>query len=119
MYARGMADDIVIEAEAPKPLTTSLVGVSYKVRPIKGSLGMSLSTQLKASEKSKDPAEINKMIDKVIDMMFAKADRPKVKKRLSDADDDLDYTHVLKLMTALMERATGNPTTSSSDSSES
>lgn len=117
-----MAENMItVSAEAPKPLTVSLVDVVYKIRPIKGSLGMSLAGQLKNAQKesSQDPEKLNKMIDRIIDMMFAKADRPKVKKRLTDPDDDLDFTHVLDLMTKLMERATGNPPTSSSGSSES
>ena len=117
-----MADDMItVSAEAPKPITVSLVDVVYKIRPIKGSLGMSLAGQLKNAQKEseQDPEKLSKMIDRIIDMMFAKADRPKVKKRLTDPDDALDFTHVLDLMTRLMERASGNPPTLSSDSPES
>ena len=107
---------LTITADKPKTIKASLVDEIYSIRPIKGSLALSLSGQLKGAEKKQDPEELNKMVGKIIDMMFEKDDRPKIRKRLSDPDDGLDFMHIMELMGKLMERATGNPTTSPSDS---
>lgn len=123
--------DLTIEAEAPKALTANLVGVEYQVRPVKGSIGISLAQDFrgqvgkdgKAAKGGVDPKRIeklNKTLNRVIDMMFvSKDDRASVHERMKDPDDLLDFQHIFTLMEKLTEHQAGNPTTSPSDSSES
>lgn len=105
--------DIDINPEPPKPITVSLLGKDYTVRPIKTSLGLSLAQGLKGA--GNDPAKLKSNIGKLLVMMFGPTDAKAVEKRLEAADDDLDYPHIMQLLNALIERSTGNPTTSASD----
>lgn len=104
-----MAEDIVINVEPPKPISVSLGGTKYKVRPIKGSLGMSLGQQMQST--GSDVGKLQKSMSRLVLMIFGPSDAKKVEARLNDPEDALDYPHILELMNALIEKSTGNPTT--------
>lgn len=106
------AVDLTIPVEQPKGIRVDLGGVVYTVRPIKTTLGMSLATRLQGLKE--DPKEVGKAMEQLVGLIFQKEDREGVHARFNDPEDSLDYNHVMSLLTALMERATGNPTTSPS-----
>lgn len=116
-----------------------LRGVTYMMRAVKGYAGIVLAKELtsfgdvakntgaaakKATSSAKSakgkPAVVEvdsssfvgmlDSIDKLIDSMFTKGDRTKVRARLLDADDDLDVEDLMDAFTELTEKSTGNPT---------
>lgn len=105
-------------------MTASLVGVTYKVRPVKGAIGISLAQEFKGGMKKggkngspEQVQKINKVLDRVINMMFVeKSDRDDLRDRMQDPDDLLDFAHIFELMEKLTEAQSGNPTTSPSAS---
>lgn len=101
--------DITITAEAPLPITLTLVGVEYTVRPIKGSLGISLSQKFQGD--NSDMVKFDKSIKDLLRIMFGPEQAKEVQKRLNDSEDLLDLPHVFELLNALVEKASGNPTT--------
>lgn len=104
-----MSNRIEITAEAPKPIEITFVGVDYKVRPIKASLGIALAQNLQ--NLGEDPAKIDKGIAKLLNAIFGKDVAKDVKDRMTDPDDLLDIPHVMELLNKLMEKSSGNPTT--------
>lgn len=104
-----MAKEIVISAEAPDLIPVELVGQKYTVRPIKSSLGLQMAQQF--NKKDQKPEDIAEALDSIIGTLFGK-EKPKIIKRLGDSEDLLDYVHIMELINALAERASGNPTTS-------
>lgn len=110
-----MVDENVIEISATprKGIPVMLVGEKYTVRAPKGALGLRMSVA--AQKADKDPAAMEKAMGTFIDTLFGKKEGSKVHKRLEDPEDDLDYDHIMDLVTQVMEQVTGNPTTSSSD----
>lgn len=101
--------DITIDAEAPKPITVSLAGEEYTVRPIKSSLGIALAQRFQGDQS--DMAKFEKNIDQLVKIIFGKKDSAAIQKRLSDPEDLLDLPHIFNLLNALVEKASGNPTT--------
>lgn len=101
--------DITITAEPPKPITLELVGVSYTVRPIKASLGVALAQRFNGD--NSDTEKFAESMKSLTTIMFGKKDAAAITKRLADPEDDLDYSHLFSLLNALVERASGNPTT--------
>lgn len=101
--------DIQISIEPPKPITVDLGGVRYTVRPIKGALGISLGQRMQAVQG--DAGKLRDTIEHIVQMVFGKAEAPNVMERLDDPEDALDFTHIMELMNALVERSTGSPTT--------
>lgn len=105
--------DIEIAVEPPKPLKVNFGGEIYTVRPIKGSLGISLGSQMKGVKG--DTEKLQKALKRIVDIMFGPTDGAVIMARLDDQEDDLDFTHVMELLNKLVEKSTGNPTTSASD----
>ena len=101
--------DIQISIEPPKPISVDLGGTRYTVRPIKGALGISLGQRLQSVKG--DAGKLRETIEHVVQMIFGNTDAPKIMARLDDTEDGLDFTHVMELMNALVERSTGSPTT--------
>lgn len=111
-----MTDDnelISISAAPRKKIPVDLVGVRYQVFPPKGALALELGIQTKKA--GDDPSAAWDMVEKWVDRAFGKVDARKIKARLSDDNDDLDIAHLMQLMTVLMERMSGNPTSSSDE----
>lgn len=106
-----MVDENVIEISAKprKGIPVTLVGQDYTVRPPKGALGLRISVAAKKA--NEDPEIMANTMETFIDTLFGKKDGAAVRKRLDDPDDDLDYEHIMELTNAVMEQATGNPTT--------
>lgn len=104
--------DLTIPVEAPSGVSVALGDQVYVVRPIKTTLGMSLAGSLQSLKE--DPKEMVKAMDRLVNLVFNPEDRDNVKARLNDREDALDYNHIMNLLMALMERATGNPSTSPS-----
>ncbi len=93
-----------------------LGGQNYMVRKLKGYAGMVISRDIQKA--SKEDAEGNvdvggilEAIDALIDAVFTKADRVKVRKRLMDGDDDLDTDDIMNALPKIIEGQTENPTT--------
>lgn len=101
--------DIQISIAPPKPITVDLGGTRYTVRPIKGALGIALGQRMQSVQG--DAGKLRETIEHVVQIMFGKTVAPKVLARLDDPEDALDFTHILELMNALVERSTGSPTT--------
>lgn len=104
--------DLTIPVEVPSGVSVALGDEVYVVRPIKTTLGMSLAGSLQSLKE--DPKEMVKAMDRLVNLVFNPEDRDNIKARLNDREDALDYNHIMNLLMALMERATGNPSTSPS-----
>lgn len=100
---------IVIDAEPVETMDVKLVGVDYKIKPPKTSLLMEVTDKMQGKNEEDVTSED---LYRFVDLMFTKTDATKVKKRLSDAKDDLDIEHVMTLLDKLMEAVQPNPTTS-------
>ena len=101
--------DIKITAEPPKPITLDLIGTDYTVRPIKGSLGISLSQKFQGD--NSDMVKFDKSIKDLLRIIFGPEQAKEVSKRLNDSEDLLDLPHIFELLNKLVEKASGNPTT--------
>lgn len=93
-----------------------LGGANYMVRPLKGYAGMIISRDIQAASDTSNGGEVDaeamlNSFEALIDAVFVKSDRPKVRKRLMDGDDDLDLTDIMNALPKLMETQTENPTT--------
>jgi hypothetical protein len=106
--------EIVITAEPLDLIPVSLVGVTYQIKPPKSSLALKLAVRAKTAED--DPSLMMEAIDEWVDKAFGKEEAENVRARLDDEDDVLDFPHIMALMEAVIERTTGNPTSSSSGS---
>ena len=101
--------DIQISIDPPKPITVDLGGTRYTVRPIKGALGIALGQRRQSVEG--DAGKLRETIEHIVQMVFGNSEAPEVLARLDDPEDALDFTHIMELMNALVERSTGSPTT--------
>lgn len=108
---------IDITADTPKIVKVNLVGKTYEVRVPKTSASLGLARAAKSMDK-KDVETIESMINQYIEIVFKKADAPKVIKRLQEPSDALDFPHITTLISELSKVASGRPTTSPSDSAE-
>ena len=93
-----------------------LGGENYMVRKLKGYAGMVISRELQesAKEDSEGNVDVNRMleaIDSLIDAVFTKTDRPKIRKRLMDGDDEFDTDDIVGALPKIIEGQTENPTT--------
>lgn len=90
-------------------------GVDYMLREPKGYAGIVIASRFQsieaAGEDEFDAAFMEESIDLLVNAMFTKADRAKVKARMMDADDDLDMTDLMEAFSTLSEKSTANPTT--------
>lgn len=102
---------INIVADPREPITVNLVGTEYVVKPPKAALAMKLAVTAKSAEE--DPSAMMAAVNQWISIAFGKVGAKAIQKRLEDMDDDLDFPHIMQLMEAMIERATGNPTSSS------
>lgn len=97
-----------------------VAGVSYMVRPPKGYVGMVIASKFQAvgsqTGEEFDSREFMDTIDMLIDTIFVKTDAKKIRARLMDADDSLDISDLSEAFPKVVEAASGNPTTSASDS---
>ena len=96
-----------ISFEAPKGTRVELGGEVYECNPVKTYWGMELLAQAKLAEN--DTGKTSEILNKLIKAIFRKSDVPKIKKRLEDPSDGLDFIHIVELTGALMEAATSNP----------
>lgn len=110
-----MTDDILhITSDPREKIKVDLVGVRYDVWPPKTALAIRLAKRALALQGDVEQAsELFDVLDTWIDMAFGKPIAKKVRARMEDGEDDLDFPHIMKLMEALIERSTGNPTSSS------
>ena len=104
-----MTQRIVIAAEPRTPIPVSLVGVEYLITPPKSTIAIALAERVSAA--GENPGALMSELRTWIELAFGKKQAPKVIARLDKADDDLDVTHVIELMTKLAEAASANPST--------
>jgi hypothetical protein len=107
-----MTDMLTIAADPKATIPIDLVGVRYEVKPPKAALALRIAVE--AKQAGDDPELVLSAIGTWVRMAFGEEDGRKVMARLEDADDDLDFPHVMILMDALIKRVTGNPPTSPS-----
>lgn len=101
--------DISISVEPPKPISVDLGDQRYTVRPVKGSLGIALGSRLQAVQG--DAQKLKDTIEHIVGIIFGPSASVEIIERLEDSSDALDYSHVMELMNALIEKSSGNPTT--------
>ena len=100
--------DVQIVADKRQSMVIELVGMRYTVKVPKASLALKLAVRAKQADDN--PALLAQTIDEWISRAFSSEDAESVKHRLYEADDDdLDLPHIMKLMEALIERTTDNP----------
>lgn len=99
---------ITINAEPRESIVVELVGVKYNLMPPKSSLALKMAVRAKTA--SDDPTEMMEAMYEWVDSAFGE-EATAVKARLDAADDLLDIDHIAKLMEAVMELASGNPST--------
>lgn len=104
-----MTDMLTIAADPAEIIPVELVGVKYEVKSPKTALALRIGVE--AKQAGDDPARMMEAIGTWVRIAFGAKVAPGVMARLDDPDDDLDISHVMKLMDALVERATGNPPT--------
>lgn len=109
-----MTKRIVIEAEPRESLTVSLVGVDYVIDPPKGSYALKLARRAKELGGGDVDASWG-MVEDWVKRAFGAKQSKKVLARIMDDDDDLDIIHIMKLIEAIAEAATSDPSSSSSD----
>lgn len=100
--------DVQIVADKRQSMVIELVGMRYTVKVPKASLALKLAVRAKQADDN--PALLAQTIDEWISRAFSSEDAESVKQRLYESDDDdLDLPHIMKLMEALIERTTDNP----------
>lgn len=104
-----MSRRIVIDADPREPIPAQLVGREYLVTPPKSTLAMALATRVR--EAGDDVQKMRDELNAWIAKAFGPRQSEEVIARLDDADDDLDLPHIYRLMRALTESVTGDPTT--------
>jgi len=105
---------ITIPGKSRKSIDVELVGTEYKVRPPKTAIAVFLSHSLQ--DAGDDTDALFEGLAKWCHVLFGKETGAEVVKRLKNPSDDLDIPDLTDLITAVMEEAGGNPTTSSSGS---
>lgn len=111
IWEHYMNPQINITADPREKITICLVGVNYEVHPPKTALALKLA--VRAKQAGDAPDLMMAAVDEWITKAFGKTEAKKVQARLENETDDLDFPHIMQLMEALIEQATGTPTTSS------
>ena len=105
------AADITIKVPKNR-FTVDLGGENYTARAPKSTVALTLSKALSGVDVAEEPEKALKVMEDLLKLIMpVEADSKRVIERLRSDDDDLDYPHVMQLVQALVERATGNPTT--------
>ncbi|QNJ55959.1 tail assembly chaperone [Microbacterium phage Rasputia] len=123
-------DLIEIEAEAAELIPVKLVGETYYLNPPKTALTMDMAESMggmsakklpesasdaeKAQalkESRKNAKKARSAVDTWVLQAFGVEGAKAIQKRLLDPLDRLDIDHLMKLMNAVAEAKTGNPTT--------
>ena len=110
-----MTKRIEINASDREPITIELVGKEYVIDPPKSTYGIKLARRAKELAAGKGDSDGYDMVEGWVRKAFGPRQGEAVLERLMDDDDDLDVPHIMKLIEALAELVTENPTTSSSD----
>jgi hypothetical protein len=112
-YAAPMAPDLQlnITADPREKIRVGLVGQEYDILPPKAAFGLKLA--VRAKQAADDPSSVSATVDEWIVKAFGKAEAKKIQARLEDAEDDLDFPHIVQLMEAVIAMVSGNPTSSS------
>jgi len=100
--------DLIISAEPRKTLEVDLVGQTYKVTAPKAALGLKIA--IRAKQSGDDPGLMMDAVEEWVVKAFGKSAAKKVLARVDDENDDLDIQHLMKLMEAVIEATTGDPT---------
>lgn len=108
------AEVITIGATVPDTVKVDLVGVRYAVRPMKTAAAVRMAETFKVLDKNQNPSKMKKGMYALVHDLFGPEQEDAVIARLESSDDALDFQHVVALMNAVIERATGNPSTSPS-----
>lgn len=108
-----MTDVIEVKVEK-KPFDVILAGIEYKALPPKALVAVAMSKRLKNLKD--DPDSIISELTDFFAGVFGPKTAEAVMARLESPTDDLDLPHVFQLIKLMQEKATGNPTTSPSDS---
>lgn len=103
--------DIEADDEDEQLIPIRLVGEMYDVIAPKASLALRMGLQAGLSEMTlEDAQEAINGIYRWIDKAFGERAQ-EIHARLDDPDDKLDIKHINRLMVALAEKASSNPTT--------
>ena len=111
---------LTVGAEAGKKkrkaevVTVNMVGEEYPARVPKTATALRFARLAKKASESKEEAGFALMdaIDQYIVDVFGEENAERIRERLEDDEDSLDFTHITELMNALMERAAAqDPTT--------
>jgi hypothetical protein len=100
---------ILIESTPEAVVPVDLVGVRYLLQPVKSYLTLKLAIDAKTA--GDDPEAMLGSLGDWIDSAFGEEEGVRVRERLADPHDDLDLQHITTLMSALVERSSGNPPT--------
>jgi hypothetical protein len=103
-----VAPTIEIAADARKPITVDLVGVRYTLMPPKSAY--SLRMAMRAQGAGEDVMQLINILDDWCAAAFGRTVASEVLARLDNADDLLDYSHLMQLMAKTAEIGTANPT---------
>jgi hypothetical protein len=105
---------IVVEAKPIVPHNVVFGGIPYKVLPVKKLGIMAFGKRLEAAGSDMD--KILEELTAITNSLFGREVGPKVMARMTDPADSVDIEHIMDLIKKLVERTTGNPTSSSSAS---
>lgn len=101
-------DALVVTATPKQGLPVNLVGKDYVIQAPKSAFALKMGAAAKSAKD--DPMKMLEGLYSWVDAAFTKKDATAVKKRLDSPTDDLDISHIVELMNAVVEHQTGNPT---------
>jgi hypothetical protein len=94
-----------------KPVDLELGDETYVVKPPKMSVILAIAQH---SESTEEPGAIARDFDNIIATMFGK-NATRIRERLADPEDELDYDHIFEAIEGIAEDDAGDPTSSSRD----
>lgn len=124
---------IEIEADEVEPLNVKLVGKMYQINPPKTAMSLAMAENMmgradvfdmkneeklpkaerekREKRRTKIAREAQRLLNDWVIQAFGAEGAKEIQARLADPTDKLDTPHLMKLMTAVSEEVTGNPTT--------
>ena len=106
----AQTQSISISATPRTKISLDLVGHKYVVTPPKSAVAMQMARTIQ--EDGGTGADIAwRELMGWVSQAFNNRDAAAIEKRLRDPKDDLDIEHIMQLVQAVTEAASGNPTT--------
>lgn len=110
-----MTKRISVQADPTEKITADLVGTEYVLTPPKSVFSLKIGQKMQDNDQDADT--MLSVMHEWLTAAMGKKQADAVQKRLDNSTDQLDLSHVMQLIEQVTETQTGDPTSSSSDSS--